>query len=212
MNVSDFINIVENYTITSNERIISLFQSLEHIRLNNIEGDLVECGIFKGGNILGMMEYCNFYGLSRNIWGYDTFLGMTEPEDIDIDHTGKFANDIYLSDEIICKSSYEDVHNVLQKSNFNRERLKLIVGDICETLKINAHVPNKISLLRLDTDWYKSTKASLEVLYPNLSEGGILIVDDYGHWKGAKLAVDEYFNSKNFNYECIDYTGIKHNK
>jgi O-methyltransferase len=212
MKISEFIDLVKSYTITSEERIICLYESLEYIRLNNIEGDLVECGVFKGGNILGMMEYCNFYNLSKNIWGFDTFSGMTEPEDVDIDHNDTLAKNIYQSNDIICKSSLDEVNNVLQKSNFDKRKLNLVIGDVCETLKIDSNIPNKISLLRLDTDWYKSTKTELEVLYPKLSNDGLLIIDDYGHWKGAKLAVDEYFDSQKFEYEFIDYTGIKHKK
>ena len=69
--------------------------------------------------------------------------------------------------------------------------------------------PEKISILRLDTDWYESTKHELEYLFPRLSSGGILIIDDYGHFKGAKKAVDEYFTKNKIQYflNRIDYTG-----
>ena len=86
MNIDKFIKIVKPFTMTSEERIISLFESLEYIRLNNIEGDFVECGVWKGGNILGMMEYLSYHNMiDRKVWIYDTFEGMTNPEDDDVD-------------------------------------------------------------------------------------------------------------------------------
>lgn len=69
----------------------------------------------------------------------------------------------------------------------------LIEGDVLETLVKTQNIPGKISVLRLDTDWYESTKKELEVLYPKLAVGGVLMIDDYGYWGGAKKAVDEYF-------------------
>ena len=86
---------------------------------------------------------------------------------------------------------------------------KFIKGDVCETLKTNKNIPAEISVLRLDTDWYESTKAELEILYPRLSDRGVLIIDDYGHWEGAKKAVDEYFSSQEYKplFNVIDRTG-----
>ena len=87
--------------------------------------------------------------------------------------------------------------------------LKFIKGDVCETLKEPDNVPDQISVLRLDTDWYESTKAELEILYPKLSNKGVLIIDDYGHWEGARKAVDEYFLSQKYKplFNVIDRTG-----
>ena len=96
-------------------------------------------------------------------------------------------------------------------SKLPNDILVYIIGDICETLNYENNTPKKISLLRLDTDWYQSTKKEMEVLYPKLVNNGVLIVDDYGHWKGSKKAVDEYLidNKIQYKMEKIDYTGIK---
>jgi len=210
MNLTQFISIVRPYTMTSVERITELYHSLEYIRLNNIDGDIVECGVWKGGNILGALEYLTYYNiLNKNIWLYDTFEGMPEPEDVDVDSNNK-KGDIKL-DEIRCYSPLEEVQNNINLSNYPKDKINFIKGDICETLNLEKNIPNKISLLRLDTDWYKSTKKELEILYPLLEKNGVLIVDDYGHWQGAKKAVDEYFYNKKIqvNIHKIDYTGIK---
>jgi len=210
MNINDFIEIVHPYTMTSLERIRALFDSLEYIRLQNIDGDFVECGVWRGGNILGIMEYLNHHKMfNRHVWLYDTFEGMTEPEDTDIDCDGRKAIDIMNMPLVKAYADLSDVKNNLSKSTFPVDNVHYIVGDIVETLNCDKNIPKDISLLRLDTDWYKSTKKELDVLYPKLKNDGVLIVDDYGHWQGSKKAFDEYFKNVNISIEKIDYTGIK---
>jgi len=208
MNVSDFISIVSPYTMTSLERIEELYNSLEYIRINNIKGDFVECGVWKGGNILGIASYLEFHKMhNRKIWAYDTFQGMTPPEDIDVDLNNNKASNILSN--VLCFSPLEEVTTNVFKSTFPKEKIHFIVGDVCSTLLEKNNLPKKISLLRLDTDWYQSTKTEMEILYPLLTNKGVLIVDDYGHWKGAKQAIDEYFQNQNIKINKIDYTGIK---
>lgn len=210
MTNEEFLKIVKPYTMTSTERINELFNSLEYIRINKIDGDFVECGVWKGGNILGIMEYLYYHNMTnRNVWLYDTFQGMTKPEDVDIDLRNQKASDILQ--HVLCYSSLNEVKKNLSNSKYPINNIKYVVGDICETLNYENNLPNKISLLRLDTDWYQSTKKEMDVLYPLLSNEGVLIVDDYGHWQGSKKAVDEYFLNKGLKpiIEKIDYTGIK---
>jgi hypothetical protein len=208
MKKNDFIEIVKPYTMTSEYRISALFDSLEYIRINEIEGDFVECGVWKGGNILGILKYLEYHNMmSSNIWLYDTFNGMTEASEFDIDHKNN-SGKVW---EGKCDATLDYVKNVVKLSDYSESKIKFVVGDICETLNFEKNIPNKIALLRLDTDWYSSTKKELEVLYPLLQKNGNLIIDDYGHWKGCKKAVDEYFQNK-LKFEKIDYTGIKHIK
>lgn len=207
MTLENFINKVKPFSMTSVERITALFNSLEHIRVNNIKGDIVECGVWKGGNILGIIEYLNHYEMfDRNVWLYDTFNGMTDPDDNDVTFDEKKAIDILES--VMCKSSLDEVKNVLSVSKFPNKNINYVIGDVLETLNDENNIPKEISILRLDTDWYQSTKKELQILYPNLKNDGVLIVDDYGHWQGAKKAVDEYFD-ENVLFDKIDYTGIK---
>jgi len=205
MNLQTFLKIVKPYTMTSDSRITALYSSLEYIRLNNIQGDIVECGVWKGGNILGCIEYLKHYNIEKKIWLYDTFEGMTEVSEFDIDHMG-VSGKIW---ENKCESSLDEVKKIISTSTYNSNLINYVKGDVLLTLDVNENIPHKISLLRLDTDWYESTKKEMEILYPKLIENGVLIVDDYGHWKGAKKAVDDFFGADRPIMETIDYTGIK---
>lgn len=211
MDKSTFIEIVTPFTMTSVERIGALYDSLEYIRANDIQGDFVECGVWKGGNILGIMEYLAFHKMTdRKVFLYDTFEGMTPPEDIDKDLNGRKAENIL--EDVMCISPIDEVRETIERSSFPMTNVTFVVGDVSTTLNNanNLH-KNNLALLRLDTDWYASTKKEMDVLYPKLNFGGVLIVDDYGHWKGSKAAVDEYFEGQGISpqIEQIDYTGIK---
>jgi len=101
----------------------------------------------------------------------------------------------------------ETVYKNLLTTGYPEERIHMVRGPVEETLPQQA--PERLALLRLDTDWYESTRRELVHLYPRLSDGGVLIVDDYGHWSGARRAVDEYFGqvgSRTF-LSPLDYTG-----
>ena len=90
--------------------------------------------------------------------------------------------------------SLEDVKKNIKK-NTNIDNIFLIKGKVENTLRNKKKLPKKISILRLDTDFYESTKIELEILYPRIQSGGVLIIDDYGEWQGARKAVDEYFGN-----------------
>lgn len=175
-----------------------LIQSIRHVHQNAIPGDFVECGVWRGGNVViaGLMR--EKLGFDRQIWAYDTFSGMTAPtaadfkpaEDLDV--SKKFAELDRGSRNEWCYASDAEVLQNFEARVGNR-KIRLIKGPVEETLKIAENLPDRIAILRLDTDFYESTKAELEILYPRLSRGGVLIVDDYGEWAGARKAVDEYF-------------------
>ena len=92
-------------------------------------------------------------------------------------------------------------------TGYPMDRERFVPGPVEETLP--AAAPETIALLRLDTDWYESTRHELVHLFPRLRPGGVLIVDDYGHWSGAKHSVDEYFSGtgQHILLNRIDYTG-----
>ena len=209
-------NKVKDYTMTSPERGYALYKAVEYICKNKIPGDFVECGVWKGGScMLAALALKEFSNESRDIYLYDTFSGMTEPTDEDIiAWNDRKVKDKWEEDQKGIKDNFgswaialEEVKNNIKKTGYPFEKLKFIKGDIIQTL--NETVPSQIALLRLDTDWYKSTVKELDVLYPLLSTKGALIIDDYGHFKGARKAVDEYFKGRvDFPYlNRIDYTG-----
>ena len=206
---------VRPYTITSSERIWSLLQAVSYISREGIPGDLAECGVWRGGSIMAIALRLKEMGVTdRQIWLYDTFEGMTEPtaEDVESD-SGRHAKDLLDTtavgdgNNVWAYSPIEDVrHNVIS-TNYPSELMRFVAGDVAITL--HQEVPSRVSLLRIDTDWYESTKAAMEVLYPRLSLGGVCILDDYGHWEGARQAVDEYFANSDSRplMHPIDYSG-----
>lgn len=175
-----------------------LIQAIRYIEGNRIPGDIVECGVWRGGNLVIAGLLRQRMGFDRKLWAFDTFAGMTAPssadfkpaEDLDVEE--KFASLNRDDHNDWCMASEEEVlHNF--KSRVGTSDLRTVKGPVEETLKRPENLPEQIAILRLDTDFYESTKAEMEILYPRLAKGGVLIVDDYGEWAGARKAVDEYF-------------------
>ena len=207
---------VEPYTATSLERVNALLQSVVYITENNIDGEIVECGVWKGGSCMAVaIKLMELEQKTREIWLYDTFEGMTEPTNHDIEiETGKKGKELLDGIDkntdkynMWAYAPKEVVINNMKKTRYPTDNIKYITGNVEKTLK--ERKPKKIALLRLDTDWYESTKAELEELYPHVVNGGIIIIDDYGHFEGAKRAVDEYFEKEDNKplLNRIDYTG-----
>lgn len=193
MDFSQIYKIASPYTMTSPKKMEALNKAVVYVNENKIDGALVECGVFKGGSIMNMALTQLGYPALRHIYLYDTFEGMTREGEFDVNHRGIQASIILKKPSKKCIASLEEVKQNVSLTNYPREFLHFIKGDVAETLKQTS--PNKIAVLRLDTDWYESTKIELEILYPKLVKGGTLILDDYGYWKGARKAVDDYFAS-----------------
>lgn len=200
------------FSMTGNTRMWSLIQSMEYIMNNNIKGDFVECGVWRGGNLALMRKFCNYHKLEISIFGYDTFEGMPDATQEDIDLNGNLASEamkrVKKNEKLQNIHAYAGIDQV--KRNLEKleafNGVKLIKGMVENTLAKKQNLPNKISILRLDTDFYSSTKTELEILFPRLVKGGVLIIDDYGHFKGAQQAVDEYFKGENIWLHYVDYT------
>lgn len=194
-------------TRTSNERVKGLHTALLEIHKNNIQGDIIECGIFMGGNIIIAKTFFDSVNDKRKYHCFDTFTGMIEPSQED----GIVAKEKWnKKSNSWCKASLEKVKDEFAKHNKLDNSVSFIVGDVANTLLQEHNIPERIALLRLDTDWYESTLIELKILYPKLVSGGYLIIDDYGHWDGAKKAVDEYFGEDfvSIYFTKLDYTGI----
>jgi O-methyltransferase len=205
--VKQIIDKVWRYTLTSKERIAALTSSIEYVVANNIPGAIVECGVWKGGSLLAAILRLQDLGVrDRDIYGFDTFCGMTEPSEVDIDYRGVSCQSGWKSPlSADTDSSLADVRSVLRNTQYAESRIRLIPGRVEDTLP--AEAPEGIALLRLDTDWYESTFHELQHLFPRLAVGGIVIIDDYGHYQGCQKAVDEYFAAHRIFLHRIDYTG-----
>ncbi len=212
---SEFLQIYEAchpYTMTSLERMYALYKSVKHLESAHISGDIVESGIWQGGSaMVCAMTLLQSRSTHRTIHLYDTFDGMPEPSDRDYDYAGNHASARLSAAEptfsCLGRVDYEEVRERLLATGYPENRICFVKGRVEDTLP--AHAPDTIALLRLDTDWYTSTRHELEHLYPKLSPGGVLLIDDYGHWRGSREAVDEYFQTKAHPIllNRIDYTG-----
>lgn len=203
------LNKKEVKTMTSRERIAGLHQALISVHENKIDGDFVECGVYMGGNVIIAKKFFDSVNdKTKKFFAFDTFEGMTSPGENDPENAH-----ITWQNKNACRAHLNEVMEEFKKHNVLDNRVLFVVGDVCNTLKEN-NIPDKISILRLDTDWYESTKVELQILYKKLSVGGFLIIDDYGHWSGCKKAVDEFFGLDfvNENFLKLDYTGIMFKK
>ena len=207
--IKDHINsiyeICKPYTLLSYERICNNINSVDYIYSNNIKGDIVEIGVFKGGSIMSMIISNQILNDNRTFYLYDTFEGMTEPNELDtISSTNQHFNEV-KNEHFMCECSIELVKNNINKLNYDTNMIKYIKGDITK----NSIFPDSISILRLDTDFYVSTKYELDYFYNRVTPGGIVIIDDYGYWNGARKATDEFLSDKPYiKLIPIDDTGV----
>jgi O-methyltransferase len=189
----DLFREVKPYTLTSHERVNALRQAVIYLLEAGVDGAFVECGVWRGGSMLVIAKTLVGLGATdRELYLFDTFTTMPPPGDEDIDLTGRRAADYY--DEALAHPGFSylpiaRVRDLLLSTGYPSERLHFIQGMVEET--IPARAPEEIALCRLDTDWYVSTKHEMEHLFWRIGEGGVLLVDDYGHFLGAKRAVDE---------------------
>jgi hypothetical protein len=210
---------VRPYTMTNELRIRALLEGVDYVVRAGVEGAFAECGVWLGGSVLAMILRLQQHGVGdRDIFLYDTFEGMTQPGEHDLSDydepaldTWKRADsesrrpwDFFFKPELF---NLDAVRRTLLASGYPASRIHLVKGPVEQT--IPAQAPESLALLRLDTDWYESTRHEMQHLYPRIAGGGVLIVDDYGHWQGCRRAVDEYFGSGQARpvlLNRIDYT------
>jgi O-methyltransferase len=202
-----------HFTMTSVERMYALYQAVRHVARHGIGGDLVECGVWKGGSaMLCALALREMGETARDLYLYDTYGGMAEPDERDVSYAGEAAREQWEQSrrgEVTdwCFSPLEEVRANLLGTGYPAERLHFVKGRVEDTIPATA--PDRVALLRLDTDWYESTRHELEHLYPLVAPGGVVIIDDYGYWRGAREATDEYLDrtSEPLLLGRIDFTG-----
>jgi hypothetical protein len=205
------------FTMTGPARLQALIDAVRHCVGRGVPGAFAECGVWRGGSVLAMILTLQELGAAdREIWLYDTFEGMTAPTEHDVSPVDPPAAETWAAaggerawPELFAPEVFneEDVRRTLVASGYPEALLHFVRGPVEQTLP--AQRPDRLALLRLDTDWYESTRAEMEHLYPRLETGGVLIVDDYGHWEGARRAVEEHFaaHGRRPLLTRIDYTG-----
>jgi hypothetical protein len=201
-------------SLTSPERLYAIWQAVRYAVRNEIPGDLVECGVWRGGSAMMMaLALLQEGASSRGIWLYDTFAGMTRPGEIDRrskDNAEMISRWEHFQRETHNEwtfASLEEVKSNMARTGYPAERLHFIQGEVENTLPEAR--PEAIAILRLDTDWYQSTYHELVHLYPLLARGGVLLLDDYGSFQGAKKAVDQYIEEQGLSLALhrVDSTG-----
>jgi O-methyltransferase len=191
---SDFWEMVEEfweYTVLGSATLYNIYSSCQYIFSRGVPGDIVECGVYMGGSIMFFAEMCKRHKQhDRTIFALDTFGGFLRRGEEDVDWSGQpicFPNDQPIDHR-------RDAENNIRSVGWQDELVQIVQGDVVETAP---KLPTKaIAILRLDTDTYDTTRAELEALYPRVSKGGVVIIDDYGWGMGSRAAVDEYFQNR----------------
>ena len=185
---------VKPFTMTSRSRVLELCSATRYVVRHNIPGAFVECGVWRGGSVMAVLRTLVDCGVKdRDVYLFDTFEGMVQPGAQDGAKEREIHSTQVRPDGSTdwCRSETDEVRKNLMTCGYPMERIHFVKGRVEQT--IPGAAPKPIALLRLDTDWYESTKHELVHMYPTLVSGGVLILDDYGTWQGAYKAVTEYF-------------------
>lgn len=199
------------------------FDAIRYVMDNNIDGPIVECGVGEGNFEAVCITELMGRNLTRDIYMFDTFKGLTAPgvNDYTAEETPfyKMTNNEVVEEwnkHVVtdglnnwCYCSLERVQDRLNEFGYDQSKLHYVAGDVMETLAVPSNIPDQIALLRLDTDWYESSKFELQQLYSKVVSGGLIIFDDYHHWMGQKKAVDEFFVEINHVPSLIQVDTVK---
>lgn len=191
----DIIRAVRPYSTSGNDKLHALISATKYVARYNVPGDIVEFGVWRGGGMKAValtLEAADDF--TRDLYLYDTFEGMTAPTDKDVRFDGAPAAGLLETSgkdtAVWAIASLEDVQDRFAGGRYPLEKIHFIKGPVAET--IPDQLPEQISILRLDTDWYESTDHEFKHAYDRLVSGGVLMIDDYGWWQGSRTATDEF--------------------
>lgn len=199
---------IRGYTQTSPERVHALLEAVRYVQRAQIPGAIVECGVWRGGSMMAAaLAILDSGAPLRDLYLFDTFSGMSEPTRADVDYKGRTAAQYLERNPDLNAVEIDEVERNLASTGYAAGRVHFVKGKVEDTLPESA--PPEIALLRLDTDWYESTRHELVHLFPRVVKHGVVIIDDYGHFEGCRRAVDEYLTSLDAPVllNRIDYTG-----
>lgn len=188
------------YTLGGPKALDNAFEIVRLVEKNNIQGAIVECGVAQGGCAAMMALSSRTYGnLEREFWFFDSYEGLPEPTEEDYkdfktgDHVGVLVKGS-------CLGTIEGVSDLLfNKFNLPKNKINLVKGWFQDTVPLHKEKVGKIAILRLDGDWYESTKIPLNNFYQNITPGGCIIIDDYATCYGSKKATDEFLKENLIN-------------
>jgi len=214
----EIIEAVAPLTMTSPERIYALLGAVDYVVANGVPGAVVECGVWRGGSMVAAATRLLQLGVAdHDLFLFDTFEGMPDPTQRDTDVHGTEAATLLAQNSrekavageanVWAYASLDTVEAAVRSTTYPSELCHYVAGKVEDTLPSMA--PDQIGLLRLDTDWYGSTLHELTHLYHRVADGGVLLIDDYGHWRGARQATDEFFRDRGLHplMQRVDYTG-----
>lgn len=188
------------YTMGGPKALENAFEVVSLVETNNIQGAFVECGVAQGGTaaMLALANQRVGEG-NRHYWFFDSYEGLPEPTEEDYEGTkaGEYIQPLVKGS---CLGTVEQVSELLfNKCSLPKEQVTMVKGWFQDSVPAHHDKVGEIAILRLDGDWYESTKIPLDHFYPHLNDGGCVIIDDYATCFGSKKAVDEFLNENNVN-------------
>lgn len=205
---------VHPYTMVSYHGLSNTYELARIAERNNIQGCFIECGVWRGGCAAVMAHVVHKAGSNRKVHLFDSFEGLPEPIEKDGAKAIMYAENRVggkLSSIGKCVARREDVEYLFfTLLKMKRENIAIHQGWFQDTIPGIKEEIGPVALLRLDCDWYESTKVCLDCLYDNVVSGGFVIIDDYNAWDGCKIAVDKFSKSRKDTIEMIpiDQTAV----
>ena len=197
--------LIQPYTMISEVRLFNLFKLARKVCEIDIPGNIVECGVSRGGaTFLLALTIKKYSKRPRLHFGFDTFEGMPDPTEHDI-RNGVFANDTGWGSGT-CSGSLDEVQHVADQLEL-ADIITLVPGYFENTPGLWVREVQHIALLHLDADWYTSTVAILDNFYDSVIPGGYMQFDDYHYWDGCKKAVDEFQFNHNISFSLNSIPG-----
>lgn len=197
---------VRPYTMVSYQGLSNIYDLAMLIEKNNMGGAFVECGVWRGGCAAIMARVAYKFGNKRKVWLFDSFGGLPEPTEEDGEMAREFADDKVLGRLTSinkCMALRNDVLRLFSSLKLNMNNVMIEEGWFQSVLPKFKNKIGSIAVLRLDCDWYSSTRYCLENLYENVISKGYLVIDDYGYWEGCKKATDEFLAKKKISTSLL---------
>jgi hypothetical protein len=194
------------FSLVGSSGLEATYNAVAELLNDNIAGCLVECGVAEGGCSALMATVVTNHAREKTTWLFDSFEGLPDPTERDFVEPGRrvTGENVRPLERGSCLGTFEKVQRVLfHEFGLKRASVRLVKGWFQDTLPIYRDKVGPIAMLRIDGDWYESTKCCLDNLFDQLVPGGYCIVDDYGTFYGCRKAVDEFIQSRNLKVQAV---------